>query len=650
MKHLRVKSGDRRWSTAGLLLMLILGAFAAEDRPAWAGVPPSTLPAAEAGSYTFAFHEAQVGLIADEILGRALGLTYSVDPDVTAKISLRIEQRLTKAQLLETFESALAANGVAVVRNGDSLLLTSPSKARQTADVHMAGDHQLEGGYEVVAVPLTYATPSEVAKALEAMGRQDLVVYTDDKLGLIVLGGSDKEIDAAQHTLRVLDQSGFQDSRIRWFELNTAPAQTVADELHQILQSAGASGVTVLALRRLNGLLVFARTPKGIDEAGSWIQRLDVQSKEEALGLWVYRPMNLTADALAATLNSVVGGGQGDTNSTPALPSQGPGDPGGKAPSSAATPSQPPPGPGVSLPMGAGAVRIGVSKESNTLIITATNSEWLQIKRILDEIDRTPDQVLIQASILEVTLTDELQFGVDWSFVGANGKLNIASVANRAGAIAPSFPGLSLTYLDKNIDVAVKALKSLTEVEVISAPKIVTLDNHTAKLEVGDQVPVTVQSSQGTTTPNAPLVVNTEYRDTGVILNVTPRISGEDKVVLDIQQEVSSVAKTTSSGIDSPTIQQRRLQGTLLLNDGAAVPLGGLISRNRSKTNTGVPWAKDLPLIGAAFRSTDHALNRTELIVLITAKIMRGPAAQQKVMSDLLADMKDLQSHGLLPN
>ncbi len=292
-------------------------------------------------------------------------------------------------------------------------------------------------------------------------------------------------------------------------------------------------------------------------------------------------------------------------------------------------------------------VRIGVSHESNTLIITAPASKWLQIKKILDEIDRTPGQVLIEASILEVTLTNELQLGVDWQVVGAGGKLNVANIGNAAAAVAPSFPGFSLTYLDKNIQTAVNALKSVTEVEVISAPKIIALDNHVAKLEVGDQVPVTVQASQSTATPNAPLVASTEYRDTGVILSVTPRISGDDKVILDIDQEVSSVAKTTSSGIDSPTIQQRRLQSSLMLRDGASVALGGLISDNRTKTNSGLPWAKDLPVIGAAFRTTDHSVNRTELIVLITAKIIKDAASQQRAMNDLMADMKDIQDHGL---
>ena len=288
-----------------------------------------------------------------------------------------------------------------------------------------------------------------------------------------------------------------------------------------------------------------------------------------------------------------------------------------------------------------------MSRDANILVVTAPPSRWVQIRKMLDEIDRSPGQVFIEASVLEVTLTNELRMGVNWSALAAKGKLNIVSSADPTGIIAPTFPGLGVTYLGSNIAAAIDALKSVTAVEVISAPKLVTLDNHLARLEVGDQVPVTIQSAQQTTTPNAPLINSTEYRDTGVILNVTPRISGEDHVVLDIDQEVSSVAKTTSSGIDSPTIQQRRFQGTLALKDGETMALGGMISSSRTRNSSGIPLAKDIPVLGALFRSNDDSNDRTELIVLITARIIKDHASSERVMADLTADMKEIENRGL---
>lgn len=255
---------------------------------------------------------------------------------------------------------------------------------------------------------------------------------------------------------------------------------------------------------------------------------------------------------------------------------------------------------------------------------------------------------MIEASIIEVSLTNDFRFGVDWSTVSGNGKLTGNSVYTESGAIGPRFPGFSITYLGGDIDAAINALGSRTAIDVVSAPKLITLDNHKARLQIGDQVPVVTQTSTSTTTSNPAIVSTVEYRSTGVILNVTPRISGDDKVVVDISQEVSGVAKTVTSGIDSPTIQQRELESTLVLQDGAVVALGGLISHRRSDSDSGVPVLKDVKFLGNLFKSRGNESARTELIVLLKVKIMRDPNTSSQVTQDMLADMREIESRGLL--
>lgn len=600
----------------------------------------------QAQAYAFAFQDATISQAAQEVLGSALGLAYTLDPEVTGKITLRIDQRLTRAQLFEAFEAALEANGVTMVRTGDSVIVEPIAKAKTAVGIRAPGEAAAAVGYSVVAVPLSYAIPSEVAKALAVMGRKELVLYTDDKLGLIVLGGTAKEIAVAEDTLRVLDQSGLQATRVRWFELNQALARDVGQELQQIIKAAGASGLTVLPLPRLNGVLVFARTGRSLDEATAWIQKLDVPSKEERQTLWIYRPTNLSADSLAGTLRSVFGGGGGSDSSTESKSSSAgpagaarPGGPSSASESVEASDSHGSPG--------QGSVRVGVNKDSNVLIVTALPSEWIQIQRVLEQTDRPPGQVLIEASILEVTLSDEFRFGVDWQVVSGS-TLTATFADNKAGSLAQVFPGLSVNYLSKSITATVNALKAKTDVEVVSAPKLVVLDNHSAKLQVGDQVPITTQSAQSTTAAGAPLVSNTDYRDTGVIMTVTPRISGEDQVVIDIDQQVSAVAQTTTSDINSPTIQQRRLQSTLLLKDGGTVALGGLISTGRTKGRSAVPFVSRIPGLGVAFKSTDDQTHRTEMIVLLTAKIAHDAGESEHLLDKLSADMKDIGARGLL--
>jgi general secretion pathway protein D len=618
----------------------VLGAFGAALL-VLASIPGGALAQTRgAEAYTFAFQNAEIGLVVQEVLGQA-GQPYALDPAVSGRISFRIDQRLTREQLLAALEAVLAANNVAMVRNGDQLLITPQSKARSTAEVRRGGAGLRGAGYEMVAVPLAYAQPSEVARALEAIAAADTVLYSNDKLGLLLLGGSGAQLKAALESLKVFDQSAFQDSKIRWHELTQAQATVVAAEVGQIAQGAGLVGTAVVPLKRLNGVLVFGRSAESLDEIGKWIQRLDVPGKDMSSTLYVYRPQFASAEGLSRTLGSLLGGGGGQM--APAAPTSG----GREVQGSAAAPPAP-----AMTPMASSAaeeeLRVGLDRESNTLLVFASPPKWVQVQRILSEVDRPQRQILIEASIVEVTLGKTFEFGVDWNVFSGN--LRVGSVnSGSASGIGQSFPGLSISYINSDIAAALSALGSRTSIEVVSAPKIIALDNRPARLQVGDQVPVVTQRAQSSTSDDAQLINSIDYRSTGVILNVTPRITGGDRLVLEVSQEVSSVGRTNTSGIDSPTIQQRRFESTLLLDDGATVALGGLISSTRSEGNSGVPWLKDVPGVGSLFRSENRDRTRSELIVLLSARIIADAAGAQRAMTDLASDMQELDARGLLP-
>jgi len=626
--------------------------------------------AGHAETYTFAFHDADISQVAEAILGSALGLSYTIDPAISGKISFRIDQRLTSAQLLEAFEAALEGSDVAMVRQGDSLSLIPRSKAKGQAPMRSLGDNLHAAGYETVAVPLEYATPSEVAKALQAVTTQDPVVYMDDKQGLLILGGTASELDSAVKVVRLLDKSGLEDTKIRFIDLDEAPAQTVAADLEKILDASHVEGVTVVPLKRLNGLFVFARTAASLDEVARWVARLDVDSRDKSTSLFVYHPRNLSAQSLGSTLGggsaeegqagglgsasgSSLGGANLATQSTaPSMGSSGQGGARGQL-SGASTRSSGEGSGGLGealnfLSTQDDPVRMAVDRDTNTLLFSASPSRWIKIERTLDELDTPPNQVLIEASILEVTLTNQMNMGVDWKVLSDGGKLSIGAVTNPSGVLGANTPGFAVTFLGKNIQTAFNALSGASAVEVVSSPKIVALDNHVAHLEVGDQIPVLTQSSQNTTSAGAPIINTVSYLDTGIILDVTPRISGDDRIFLDISQEVSSVAQTTTSGIDSPTVQQRRLATSLVLDNGGVAALGGLISSNHSKSDNGIPYISNIPVLGSLFKTDTRNGARTELIVLITATIIKDRATQQRVMANLLADMNDIKSHGLL--
>jgi general secretion pathway protein D len=634
--NFKLQNGVIRAVAAAVALMICAPAVAAPTREVAAG-------------YTFAFQDADIAQVAQAILGDALGLTYTVDPGVTGKMSFRIDRRLTGAQLLAAFEAALETNDVVIVREGDAITLEPRAKAKGSGRLHMLGEGVHSAGYQTVAVPLAYAAPSEVAKAMEATGRSDMIVDVDDKLGLLILGGTGPEIESAVELIRTFDHSGLEDSKIRFFELEQAPADTVSHDLNRVLEASGITGVTVVPLKRMNGLFVFARTTQALDEVGKWVEKLDVPSKEKTASLWVYHPKNATAEALASTLNSALNGETAAPSAAPPSPAIG---------EQIAGPLSGPPGPMPALspsspfataaaPAADDPVRVGLDKEANTILIFASDNRWLQIQKILDQIDEPPGQVLIEASIIEVDLTKTLNFGVDWSVIGAGGQLGISSINSKSGTVGANLPGFSVTFLGKNIQAAVNALGANSAIEVISAPKIIVLDNHLAKLDVGDQLPIVTQTGQSTITPGAPVLNSVNYVNTGVILNVTPRI-GDNKVYLDIDQEVSSGTATTTSGIDSPTISTRKVQTTLALEDGGVVALGGLISSNKTVGDSGLPYVKDIPVLGLLFRSNNRSTARNELIVLIKADIIRDQPSSHHAMADLLADMHEIERRGLI--
>ncbi len=608
--------------------------------------------------YTYAFKDADLADAAEAILGRALNLTYSIDPDLTGKITFRIDRNMTPAELLAAFESTLALQDIAVVKNGQTLVLEKRAKAKASATLRPLEEGKHAIGYQTLAVPLTNAAPQEVAKALQSMGSGAVVSYVDEARSQIVLTGTAQEVDAAVQTIRLFDRNGAPNARMRFLPLQQAPAAEVAEEVTDLLRGAHVEGTSVVAMKRMNGLYAFARSEAGLDEVSRWVARLDIAAADDRSNtLWIYHPHNASSDGLKAALTEVLGEAPSNRNggaevSAARTEDRRMIDPSGLASAAVGlqrTPSRPPESvrgneDNRAVAVKGSGIRIGVDKDTNTLLISASQSQWLQIEKILVDLDRMPGEILIEASIIEVTLTKDNSLGVNFSVL-ANKHVNATYSSNSNGAVGSSFPGLSVTYLDANLQAAVNALSSDSKIEVISAPKIITLDNKAATLNVGNQVPVVTQSAQSTLNSNAPLVNTVDYRNTGVILKVTPRITGMDTILLDISQEVSSVEETTSSNIDSPTIQQRQLESTVILNDGGVVALGGMITSTKSTNSSGVPILKDIPAVGALFRSTTRNLDRTELVVLLTAKIIHNRNEADRTKDLVTTDMKALKAN-----
>jgi general secretion pathway protein D len=293
--------------------------------------------------------------------------------------------------------------------------------------------------------------------------------------------------------------------------------------------------------------------------------------------------------------------------------------------------------------------KIAADDSKNSLVILAIPEDYKKLLPVIETLDQLPNQVLIEATIAEVTLTDDLQFGVRWwfqhkassaTYTDASAGAVAGNIA--AGGISSVFPGFSYALALSSAQVTLNALNTITKVNVISSPSLTVLDNKTATLQVGDSVPITTQSAVSTLTAGAPIVNSVSYQDTGVILSITPHINQSGRVILDIQQEVSSVANTTSSGIDSPTIQERKIKTSVVVNDAETLALGGLIQNTRNHSTTQVPVLGDIPLFGNAFKTKDDTVGKTELIILITPRVIRSLTEAQEVTQEFKRKLREM--------
>jgi len=263
---------------------------------------------------------------------------------------------------------------------------------------------------------------------------------------------------------------------------------------------------------------------------------------------------------------------------------------------------------------------------------------------IVRELDVTPPQVLIEATVAEVQLNNQLQFGVQWYLqnlqnFGGGFLSSVSPLATTGPPIVPTLPGLNLTYTGANVQVALNALQQVTDVEVLATPRMLVLANDTATLQVGSSVPVITSSASGIQS-NSLIVNNVDYRDTGVVLTVTPRVGDSGVIYIDVQQEVSDVSTTTTSDIDSPTIDQRKFHTQIAVQSGQSVAIGGLIQTSKTKSDSGVPYLSRIPLLGAAFRQRLDSRSRDELVVFLKPTLVRSRSEADAVTDELAAGLR----------
>jgi general secretion pathway protein D len=297
------------------------------------------------------------------------------------------------------------------------------------------------------------------------------------------------------------------------------------------------------------------------------------------------------------------------------------------------------PAPGAAAPILPN-VRITADAVNNNLLIYANQESYNIITRALAQIDRPQLQVAIDATIAEVTLNDQLQYGVQFFIKSSNfgAPPNTGSIVNTAAKavlnrVLPGFNFLIGTEAEPQL--IINALHSVTDVKILSNPSLVVVDNQFATLQVGDQIPVTTQSAQSVIAPGAPVVNNIDYRNTGVILRVAPRINANGNVLLNIEQEISAVADNGNQTTLTPTVSQRRVASSIAVASGQTVLLAGLVSDTQNRGRNGIPGLDRIPGLGEVFSQNSGKAQRTELIIFIRPQIIRNGVDAYHVAAEL---------------
>lgn len=568
--------------------------------------------ASGADGVTLNFVEADVAKVAEAVLGQTLGLDYVIDPQVAAKITLRSRNPVAKEDVLGALEEAFALSGLGIVEAQGAYHIVPLGEAGQRSlGFDIASGRDIRPGFGVHIVKLSYINAGEMEKILLPLMPAGSSLTTDPARNLVFLKGTSGDVEAALEAIDIFDVNWLSAMSFALYTPSHASAEDLVEELVTIFENTSnpmAGRVEFMPLPRLNAILTMTAEPKLLSDVETWLRRLDRTGDGEEEQIFVYNVQHGTAEEITASLISILSDG-GDRN--------------GAADQGGGNDLQGGGGAAQEIKIGsANGARIVANNQNNAIMVYSGARAWQMILDAIKQIDVPVDQVLIEATIAEVTLNDQLKYGVQWFFENAENTFTQSS--NSGGAVTSQFPGFSYSYFTTSAQVALNALESVTDVKVLSSPKLMTLNNKSGFLQVGDQVPVASQSAVSITDPSAPIVNSVQFRDTGVILEVTPRINSGGMVLLEVSQEVSDVIPTTTSGIDSPTIQQRKLNSTVTVEDGETIALGGLIRETHSKGKSGLPVLSRIPVLGAAFGSQDQSTRRTELLVFITPRVVRN--------------------------
>ena len=577
---------------------------------------------------------------------------YSIRQGVGGKVTLEVNAELNREEIFELLRGVLRMNGAAMVKRGplwDIMPLAMLPGEAEAGELLLSGDPKHQRGKVIRAYRLQYLPGTQFVNIIKPYLSKGAQVYVHEPSGILLVCDYGHILDKIARLKLLFDVSVFAGLEQRVYMLKFVQADEMVKDLEKLAGIYGlASGknasvnsaVSFLALPRANIILALSRSAETIALVDEWVEELDRQSltlaeDETREDIFVHYVQNGVAKDIVQVLEGLFsGGGANKKKSDKEEPPVGRMLLDNQARNRHKLERlQRKPTSAVSGTL-EGEVTFIVDETTNSILIKATPADYRKIKPVIEKLDIYPKQVLIEVTIAEVLLDETNKLGVEWSYLmkglagtGANGLIGVDSglgVINDSGKTLIGSGFSFLVYNSARFKAIVKAMADENKVNILSAPQILASDGQPARIEVGEDVPTVTTNYRTTDAGSTAQTTDTtiQYRNTGIILTVTPHINDNGMVRMELNQEVSQVSTKHIEGIDSPIFTQRVADSVLSAADGQTIVIGGLIMQQRTNGYSGVPWLARIPGIRYLVGYENREFHSVELMFFITPHVI----------------------------
>ena len=599
------------------------------------------------------YEQADLRLVLEQ-LAESLDISILIDPSIDKRISIRTspDRPLQREDIWPLIRLLTRDAGIFLERVGDVYNARMINSSLPADIIGPDSSAETVNSQVMQITPLTYVSTETAVEALGPLLAPEGSVSQLGSRDLLMITASDFLLQRANELLMLIDADPFSNQGIHLYQLSNANAPEVAEELVEILELIeGASpAYQVRGIERINAILVTAPANRGFEEISRWVEILDADSQEQVEQLFMYKVKNLDALELAETLSTVFE--EEDDPLTP--PNIGRSDTLNIVDTLAAEASQTATAETGQAPLTTGGtsangavsanltVKIVADEATNSLLIRSTARDYRQLLTTISQLDIVPLQVMVNAVIAQITLTDDTRFGVDWSRVAGN-TLNPISSSTTTD-FAPNLNGLMFTrgFIDGSarVDATLEAIAQNNEVRLLARPSLTVGNNQEGEIQIGAEVPVEAGES---ISAGGLSTTNIQYRDTGIGLLITPQINEDGVVNLIINQTLRSVDNSASGINNNPVFNNQEITTTVVVKNGDNIVLGGLIQTDTEALNTGVPLLNRVPGLGNLFSYQQDNQERRELFIVLRPEVINLNDQAGPQYSDIL-DRFDLAS------